>query len=94
MPSLLKEHILDKKILDLEDTEVEVVYDLQLVNAEQEDVTSRGRFQSLWSPETSRFQEDRGQQAGADQKHENMIPWTLVTAATSEHDRVQRGGQA
>ena len=28
---LLKDHILDKKILDLEDTEVEVVYDLKLV---------------------------------------------------------------
>ena len=27
---LLKDHILDKKILDMEDTEVEVVYDLQL----------------------------------------------------------------
>ena len=75
---LLKEHILDKKILDLEDTEVEVVYDLQLVMRNMKmyvtavDSSRYGRWRRMG------FRRTADQRQAADQKHENMIPWTLV----------------
>ena len=75
---LLKEHILDKKILDLEDTEVEVVYDLQLVMRNKKmyvtavDSSRYGRLRRLG------FRRTADSRQAADQKHENMIPWTLV----------------
>jgi CBS domain-containing protein len=75
---LLKDNILDKKILDLEDTEVEVVYDLQLVMRNKKmyvtavDSSRYGRWRRLG------FRKTADQRQAADQMHENMIPWTIV----------------
>jgi CBS domain-containing protein len=75
---LLKDHILDKKILDLEDTEVEVVYDLQLVQRNNKlyvtavDSSRYGRWRRLG------FRRTADQRQAADQMHKNMIPWTIV----------------
>ncbi len=75
---LLKDHILDKKILDLEDTEVEVVYDLQLVQRANKlyvtavDSSRYGRWRRLG------FRRTADQRQAADPMHKNMIPWTIV----------------
>jgi magnesium transporter len=75
---LLKDHILDKKILDLEDTEVEVVYDLQLVPRNNKlyvtavDSSRYGRWRRLGFRKTADLRQ------AADSAHKNMIPWTLV----------------
>ena len=75
---LLKEDILDKKILDLEDSEVEVVYDLQLALRNNKmyvtavDSSRFGRWRRLG------FRRTADSRQAADEKHENMIPWTLV----------------
>ncbi|HEY3419583.1 MAG TPA: CBS domain-containing protein [Methanomassiliicoccales archaeon] len=75
---LLKDHILDKKILDLEDTEVEVVYDLQLISRNDRlyvtavDSSRYGRWRRLGFRRTADLRQ------AADKMHENMIPWTIV----------------
>jgi magnesium transporter len=75
---LLRDHVLDKKILDLEDTEVEVVYDLQLVRRSTKlyvtavDSSRYGRLRRFGFRRTADLRQ------AADQMHENMIPWTLV----------------
>ena len=75
---LLREDILDKKILDLEDTEVEVVYDLQLVlrNAKlvvtAVDSSRYGRWRRMGFRKTADVRQ------AADETHKDMIPWTLV----------------
>jgi magnesium transporter len=75
---LLKDDILDKKILDLEDTEVEVVYDLQLVLRNGKlyitavDSSRNGRLRRLGFRRTADLRQ------AADQTHKDMIPWTLV----------------
>jgi magnesium transporter len=75
---LLRDHILDKKILDLEDTEVEVVYDLQLALRNRKmyiaavDSSRNGRLRRLGFRRTADLRQ------AADHMHKDMIPWTLV----------------
>jgi CBS domain-containing protein len=75
---LLRDHILDKKILDLEDTEVEVVYDLQLARRNGKlyiaavDSSRYGRLRRMGFRRTADLRQ------AADHMHKDMIPWTLV----------------
>lgn len=75
---LLRDHVLDKKILDLEDTEVEVVYDLKLVLKNGKmfvsavDSSRYGRMRRFGFRKTA----DHKQNALA--PNENIIPWTYV----------------
>lgn len=75
---LLRDHILDKKILDLEDTEVEIVYDLKLVIKNDRmyvsavDSSRFGRLRRLGF----RRRADQGQ--ARETRKEDIIPWTYV----------------
>ncbi len=75
---LLGDYILDKKILDLEDSEVEIVYDLQLVVRKNKmyvtavDSSRYGRWRRLGLRRTADLRQ------AADKTHGNMIPWTYV----------------
>ncbi len=76
--ALLRDHILDKKILDLEDTEVEIVYDLKLILRNNclyvcaVDSSRYGRLRRMGFRRTA----DTRQAAEHEQK--DMIPWTYV----------------
>ncbi len=75
---LLGDYILDKKIMDLEDSEVEIVYDLQLVIRNNNmyvtavDSSRYGRWRRLGLRRTADSRQ------AADKTHGNMIPWTYV----------------
>ena len=76
---LLRDHILDKKVLDIEDKEVEVVYDIRLVRRNGKiyvtnvDVSRYGLLRRIGLKVLAdiihNFNPDRGEQ---------MISWTLV----------------
>ena len=84
---LLKDHILDKKILDLEDTEVEVVYDLQLVLRNEKmyvtavDSSRYGRWRRLG------FRRTADQTAGCGPDAREHDPLDYRPAAPPEHDQ-------
>jgi magnesium transporter len=76
---LLKDYILDKKILDLEDTDVEVVYDIKMVMTKSKlfitdvDPSKNARFRRLGLDRfASRIQKKN------DKSSEELIPWFYV----------------
>ena len=76
---LLKDYILDKKILDLEDTDVEVVYDIKMVMTKSKlfitdvDPSKNARFRRLGLDRfANRIQKKN------DKSNEELIPWSYV----------------
>jgi CBS domain-containing protein len=76
---LLKDYILDKKILDLEDTDVEVVYDIKMVMTKSKlfitdvDPSKNARFRRLGLDRfANRIQKKN------DKSNEELIPWFYV----------------
>ena len=81
---LLKDYILDKKILDLEDTEVEVVYDIKMVMSKNKlyitdvDPSKNARYRRLGLDKfTHLLRKD------SDQGEDELIPWSYVQALPS-----------
>lgn len=78
---LLKDYILDKKILDLEDTDVEVVYDIKMVMRKNKlfitdvDPSKNARFRRLGLDRfANRIQKK------SDKSKDELIPWSYVQA--------------
>ena len=76
---LLRDYILDKKILDLEDTDVEVVYDIKMVMTKSKlfitdvDPSKNARFRRLGLDRfANRIQKKN------DKSNEELIPWFYV----------------
>lgn len=81
---LLKDYILDKKILDLEDTEVEVVYDIKMVMSKNKlyitdvDPSKNARYRRLGLDKfTHLILKD------SDKSEDELIPWSYVQALPS-----------
>jgi CBS domain-containing protein/sporulation protein YlmC with PRC-barrel domain len=81
---LLKDYILDKKILDLEDTEVEVVYDIKMVMIKNKlyitdvDPSKNARYRRLGIDKfTHLIRKD------SDKSEVELIPWSYVQALPS-----------
>jgi len=81
---LLKDYILDKKILDLEDTEVEVVYDIKMVMGKNKlyitdvDPSKNERYRRLGLDKfTNLIRKD------SDKSEDELIPWSYVQALPS-----------
>ena len=81
---LLKDYILDKKILDLEDTEVEVVYDIKMVMSKNKlyitdvDPSKNARYRRLGLDKfTHLIRKD------SDKSEDELIPWSYVQALPS-----------
>jgi len=81
---LLKDYILDKKILDLEDTEVEVVYDIKMVMIKNKlyitdvDPSKNARYRRLGLDKfTHLILKD------SDKSDDELIPWSYVQALPS-----------
>jgi len=81
---LLKDYILDKKILDLEDTEVEVVYDIKMVMIKNKlyitdvDPSKNARYRRLGLDKfTHLIHKD------SDKSEDELIPWSYVQALPS-----------
>jgi magnesium transporter len=75
---LLRDHVLDKKILDLEDTEVEVVYDLKLALKNGKMFVSAVDSSRYGRMRRFGFQKTADHQQNAHGPNENIIPWTYV----------------
>ena len=76
---LLKDYILDKKILDLEDTEIEVVYDIKMVMSKNKlyttdvDPSKNARYRRLGLDKfTNLILKD------SDKSEDELIPWSYV----------------
>jgi len=84
---LLRDHILDKKILDLEETEVEVVYDLHLILRNNRmyvaavDSSRYGRMRRLG------FRKTADSRQASDNEQKDLIPWTYVQPLSSNMSR-------
>jgi magnesium transporter len=81
---LLKDYILDKKILDLEDTEVEIVYDIKMVMSKNKlyitdvDPSKNARYRRLgFDKFTNLIRKD------SDKSEDELIPWSYVQALPS-----------
>jgi CBS domain-containing protein len=81
---LLKDYILDKKILDLEDTEVEVVYDIKMIMSKNElyitdvDPSKNARYRRLGLDKfTHLILKD------SDKSEDELIPWSYVQTLPS-----------
>ena len=81
---LLKDYILDKKILDLEDAEVEVVYDIKMVMSKNKlyitdvDPSKNARYRRLGLDKfTHLILKD------SDKSEDELIPWSYVQALPS-----------
>jgi CBS domain-containing protein/sporulation protein YlmC with PRC-barrel domain len=81
---LLKDYILDKKILDLEDAEVEVVYDIKMVMSKNKlyitdvDPSKNARYRRLGLDKfTHLILKD------SDKSDDELIPWSYVQALPS-----------
>ena len=81
---LLKDFILDKKILDLEDAEVEVVYDIKMVMSKNKlyitdvDPSKNARYRRLGLDKfTHLIHKD------SDKNEDELIPWSYVQALPS-----------
>ncbi len=78
---LLKDYILDKKILDLEDTDVEVVYDIKMVMTKNKlfitdvDPSKNARFRRLGLDKFANRIHKKN-----DKSKEELIPWSYVQA--------------
>ncbi len=78
---LLKDYILDKKILDLEDTDVEVVYDIKMVMRKNKlyttdvDPSKNARFRRLGLDKLANLIRKRN-----DKSKDELIPWSYVQA--------------
>ena len=78
---LLKDYILDKKILDLEDTDVEVVYDIKMVMRKNKlyitdvDPSKNARFRRLGLDKFANLIHKRN-----DKSKDELIPWSYVQA--------------
>jgi CBS domain-containing protein/sporulation protein YlmC with PRC-barrel domain len=91
---LLKDFILDKKILDMEDTEVEVVYDIKMVLKKNKlfvtdvDPSSYARLRRMgldfFERSTSPFANLI--KKGHDKSEDTLIPWSYVQALPSDID--------
>ena len=80
---LLKDFILDKKILDMEDTDVEVVYDIKMVMKRKLYVTDvdpskNARFRRLGLDKFANLIHK-----SRDKSEEELIPWSYVQALPS-----------
>ena len=80
---LLKDYILDKKILDLEDTDVEVVYDIKMVMRKNlyitdVDPSKNARFRRLGLDKFANLVRKRN-----DKSKDELIPWSYVQALPS-----------
>jgi magnesium transporter len=75
---LLRDHVLDKKILDLEDTEVEIVYDLKLVMRKGKMFVSAVDSSRYGRMRRFGFQRTADHRQNANGPNENIIPWTYV----------------
>ncbi len=84
---LLKDHILDKKILDMEDTDVEVVYDIKMVMKNGKlyitdvDPSSSARFRRIGLDHFANLLK-----MGRDKSEDALIPWFYVQALPSDID--------
>jgi magnesium transporter len=78
---LLKDFILDKKILDLEETEVEVVYDIKMVMSKNKlyvtdvDPSKNARYRRLGFDKFANLIHKK-----SDKKKDELIPWSYVQA--------------
>lgn len=78
---LLKDYIMDKKILDLEDTDVEVVYDIKMVMRKNKlfitdvDPSKNARFRRLGLDKIANRIHKKN-----DKNKEELIPWSYVQA--------------
>lgn len=78
---LLKDYVLDKKILDMEDTDVEVVYDIKMVMRKNKlyitdvDPSKNARFRRLGLDKFANLAHKR-----YDKSEEELIPWSYVQA--------------
>ncbi len=78
---LLKDYILDKKILDLEDTDVEIVYDIKMVMRKNKlyitdvDPSKNARFRRLGLDKFANLIHKRN-----DKSKDGLIPWSYVQA--------------
>ena len=78
---LLKDFILDKKILDLEETEVEVVYDIKMVMSKNKlyvtdvDPSKNARYRRLGFDKFANLIHKR-----SDKNKDELIPWSYVQA--------------
>ena len=91
---LLKDFILDKKILDMEDTEVEVVYDIKMVLKKNKlyvtdvDPSDYARFRrmglDLFERSTSPFANLI--KKGHEKSEDTLIPWSYVQALPADID--------
>jgi CBS domain-containing protein/sporulation protein YlmC with PRC-barrel domain len=81
---LLKDYILDKKILDLEDAEVEVVYDIKMVMSKNKlyitdvDPSKNARYRRLGLDKFTNLIRKDG-----DKSEDEFIPWSYVQALPS-----------
>lgn len=74
----LKDHILDKKVLDTEDRDIDVVYDIKLVMIENKlyvsdvDISKTGLLRRIGMGSVSKYLEKRSKQK------KQMIPWKYI----------------
>ncbi len=84
---LLKDHILDKKIIDMEDADVEVVYDIKMVMKKGRlyvtdvDPSSYARFRRIGLDHFANLL-----RKGHDKNEDALIPWFYVQALPSDID--------